>query len=78
MRAFEIRRFFKIMALITVEIEETTLKSDNAELILTEIKQYLHNLYTPDQLCNHKWKLYIRPGTLAYKQCELCFIKTPL
>ncbi len=66
------------MAIITVEIEETTLKSENAELILTEIKQYLNKLLPKEPVCNHKWKLYIRPGTLAYKQCELCFIKTPL
>jgi hypothetical protein len=66
------------MALITVEIEESTLKSENAELILTEIKQYLHNLLPKEPVCNHKWKLYIRPGTLAYKECELCQNRTPL
>ena len=60
------------MALITVKIEEETLKSENSELILTEIKQYIKNLLPKDPVCSHKWKLNIRPGIIATKVCTRC------
>jgi len=60
------------MALITVQIEEETLKSGNAELILAEINKYIPKPPLKEPLCNHKWKLNIRPGIIANKECTLC------
>ena len=58
------------MSLVTIKIEEETIKSENLELLLCETKDYLDKMKPK---CKHKWKSNIRPGgPKASVECKLC------